>query len=128
MSSNRLNSGFQDQTEQPSLSRPKRSLTSFLLLTHAGWRIVGGVAITGAGFMAWYGSDAMLNPKEAAMPLWLYWGAFLLLMLAAMVAVLLDIRYVRLRFLLEERAMYEKMVRGKTEGGGGGTESGQQAP
>lgn len=98
--------------EQPGPpGKKKRSLARFLFMSQRGWRIMGGVSIALAGLMAWYGSRTMLDPTDRGLGVLLYWLLFLFLLLLAIYAVLLDIRYIRVRFLLEEKMLYAKTMR-----------------
>lgn len=73
------------------------------------WRIIGGVSILAAAGMAYYGST---HVTIAAPRLFFaaYWLGFLLLFAVAIYMVLLDLRYIRLQFLLEERELFVKTM------------------
>jgi len=63
------------------------------------------VAITIAALMAWFGSQNL----SAEVPVWrhlLYWGFFLAALVVAMYVVILDIRYIRLQYLVAQRDIY----------------------
>jgi len=59
--------------------------------------------------MAWFGAVAVGTEK----PLWfllVYWGIFVLALFVALYMALLDIRYIRLLYLLEEREIFENTI------------------
>jgi len=55
--------------------------------------------------MAWYGVKT-LNPEQSPLYLLLYWGAFLFFLLVSMYMVILDIRYIRMQFVIGRREIY----------------------
>jgi len=66
------------------------------------WRITAAVAIGLAAFMAWLGSE-WTALRESWMLLMAYWSVFFALFVLAMLIVWLDLRYIRLLYVLEER-------------------------
>jgi len=69
------------------------------------WRLVGAVSILTAGVLAYFGPDFI----RATPPTWLhgvYWGALILGLLIAAYMALLDIRYIRAQFAIEERDLF----------------------
>lgn len=73
------------------------------------WRMIGAAAILVCVIMAWYGGDN-LSRNHSPMFLLVYWGIFLLFLLAAFYVVLLDIRYIRLMYVLGERDIFENTL------------------
>ena len=73
------------------------------------WRKVGGISILGAAFMAWYGSVNVTGDAPRGCFL-VYWLVFLLLFVIALYMALLDLRYIRMRYLMEERELYIKTM------------------
>lgn len=75
------------------------------LITQRGWRFAGGVFVGGAALMAWYGVKLMARSPS---PLFLlvYWGIALLLLCGALYMALLDVRYIRLQYLLSQREIF----------------------
>ncbi len=73
------------------------------------WRMGGAVAVVLAGGMAWYG---VAHVNTAFSPGWLlaYWGFFLLLLLAVFYVVLLDIRFIRMRYAIEQRRIFQETL------------------
>jgi hypothetical protein len=98
--------------------------------TQRGWRTVGAASLAVAGAMALYAVSSGLlrrsvlhvaawSSPEAAESLppgasgqfhFLYWSFFALLILVALYMALLDIRYIRLQFLLEKREIFGKTL------------------
>lgn len=58
--------------------------------------------------MAWVGSE---NLTQWTWPFQLfYWSLFLLLLIAAMYIVIIDLRYIRLQYKLEQREVYQSTL------------------
>lgn len=83
----------------------KESTPVLKFLNQRTWRKVGAMAIGLAVLMAWYGSS---NLSAADSPWYLaaYWGIFLVVLIVVMYVVLLDIRYIRLQYLLQQREIF----------------------
>ena len=75
-------------------------------ITQRGWRLLGIGALVFAGALVWFG-PATLRTEPGLVFLCVYWGAFVLVLLVAFYAVLLDVRYIRLQYALEQRAIFE---------------------
>ena len=58
--------------------------------------------------MALYGARFSLGATRAE--LFVYWGGFLLLLLIALYAALLDLRYIRLQYLLGQREIFQETL------------------
>lgn len=97
------------------------------VLTQAGWRKMGAVTLGSSALMAWYAAvsgvlrqtvahAAALLSEEAAVtsdgPSGLfclaYWCVFFLLIAATMYVAILDVRFIRLQFLLEQRQVFDR--------------------
>ena len=70
---------------------------------------MGGIAITGATLLAWYGT-AVLKAGASKWVLCGYWGVFLCLLVFSLYIVVLDIRFIRLQYLLSQRDNFEKTI------------------
>lgn len=70
------------------------------------WRIAGVVCIVAAGAMAWFG-PGLLQGGVRPGTLVLYWGVFLVFLLAAIACVILDLRYIRLEYAIGKRKAFE---------------------
>ncbi len=91
-------SGSQDEHRNTALARST-------FLTQRTWRSAGVAALLVAGIMVWYGVEMDFR-EFGTVFLLVYWGIFLLSLLVAFYMVLLDIRYIRLGYLQEERDLY----------------------
>jgi len=71
------------------------------------WRTVGVAALGASAFMAWHGV-VQLRTGAAASPRYLavYWGIFALLLLIAVYMALLDLRFIRLQYVLAQRKLF----------------------
>ncbi len=78
-------------------------------LTQKFWRRAALGCLTAAGVMAWYGG-MMMDPKQHWLWLAGYWGVFLFLLLAALYAAVLDLRFIRLHYALGARDIYQETV------------------
>lgn len=79
------------------------------LITQRNWRIAGGVILACGAAMAWYGVDFV----RQGYPSWFllaYFGVFLVLLLAAFYIVILDIRYIRLQYVLRQREIFRSTI------------------
>lgn len=84
---------------------PPRTTPPPSWLNQRTWRTVGGVCIVIAAAMAWYGSENV-SRAGSLVGFAIYWLIFLLLFLIAIYMVLLDLRYIRLQYLIAERDLY----------------------
>ena len=103
---------FRSNEQKPPLGRPPgRDILPQKTpwLTQKFWRRAALGCLAAAGLMAWYGAMIM-DPRQHWMFLAGYWGLFLLLLLATLYAVVLDIRFIRLKYALGARAIYEETV------------------
>jgi hypothetical protein len=73
------------------------------------WRVIGLVSISVAGGMAWYGGGEVTE-TTSRLYLLIYWGVFLLFFLVALYMALLDLRYIRLQYLVGQRDLYQDTV------------------
>lgn len=55
--------------------------------------------------MAWYGSKS-LSAEQSPTFMLLYWTAFLFCLLVAMYMVILDIRFIRMHYIMGQREIY----------------------
>ena len=73
------------------------------------WRTIGTVAIAGAALMAWYGASEVT--RNVPKPFFIaYWAGFALLLVIALYMALLDLRYIRLQFLVGRREVFRSTV------------------
>lgn len=86
-------------------SHEQRAAKATSFLTQKTWRIVGALSLSLAGGMAWFGAKMDI---QAYSPIFLmvYWAIFLLALLVTFYMVLLDIRYIRLSYLQDERDLF----------------------
>ncbi len=75
------------------------------LVSQRNLRIVGGVCLLVALIMAAYGPAMLRQTGHWALPL-IYWAVFVVVLLAALYIALIDIRFTRLQYKLEERALF----------------------
>ncbi len=73
------------------------------------WRITGGAAISVCAAMTLF-SGFIVKPGTPMPVLAVYWGVWVVLLLVAMYCVLLDLRYVRMEFLTEERDLFKETL------------------
>ena len=78
-------------------------------LTQKGWRTVGAVTLGGAAIMAWFGVNEPFT-QGAILRFVVYWGLFLLLLAATLFIVLLDLRYIRLQYVANERELLRQTL------------------
>lgn len=69
------------------------------------WRIAGGLCLVGCVLMVVF-SGTVVRPGISRLVLLVYWGSFLLLLMGALWAALLDLRFTRMEFKLHERALF----------------------
>ncbi|MBI2425339.1 MAG: hypothetical protein HYV27_21110 [Candidatus Hydrogenedentes bacterium] len=78
---------------------------AFAWLNQRTWRSIGSVSLLLSAGMAWWGIDHL--PKDLPMVYFgVYWAIDLLALLVACYMALLDMRYLRLQFALEERKLF----------------------
>ena len=81
----------------------------FSFFTQRAWRTIGAGALALAAVMAWYGVVTV----DRNDPWWFiigYWSVFLLALVVALYMALIDFRYIRLLYLLEERQIFENTL------------------
>lgn len=73
------------------------------------WRIAGGVAISVCAAMTVFG---WLIMAPGTGPTWLlvYWSIWLVLLLFSLYVVMVDLRFLRARFLAEERNLFKETM------------------
>ncbi len=77
------------------------------MLTQRQWRIGAAAAVVCAAVMAWCG--LRWPGLRQSLPLYcLYWGVFAILLLGAVYTALLDMRYIRARYIASERRMFKE--------------------
>jgi len=77
------------------------------------WRILCACTTAGAAFMAWNGAQlplAQLSPQYLV----LYWGSFFVLLLVSVYIAFVDIRYIHLRYQLEQRELFRETLGDET--------------
>lgn len=79
------------------------------MLTQNTWRMIGGVAIFAAALMAWNGAEE-LDAGHTKVYLLVYWGLFLVLLITAVYMAILDLRYIKLQYLIGQRELFQKTV------------------
>lgn len=78
-------------------------------LNQRTWRMIGLVSISAAAGMAWFGASEVTE-ETSILYLIIYWSVFLLFFLVAMYMALLDLRYIRLQYLVGQRDLYQDTV------------------
>ena len=73
------------------------------------WRIVGVLCLAGCALLVWFGPTLMTHGLSFFL-MFLYWSGFLLLLGAAFYVAILDIRYIRLQYLLAERELFHETM------------------
>ena len=73
------------------------------------WRVTGGVAIACCALLTLFGGSA-IGPQSPPWFLLAFWLAWLVSIGIAIYCVLLDIRYLRAAFLVEERDLYRETL------------------
>ena len=77
------------------------------MVTQRQWRIGAALAVVCAAVMAWGG--IRWPGLRQSLPLYcLYWGIFAVLLLGAVYTALLDMRYIRARYIAAERRMFKE--------------------
>lgn len=96
------------------MEKPTKSESGFPtadLLSRASmqtkWRMACGVAVLVAGGMAWYGAESVSLRRSLA-TFAAYWGVFLVLIGIIFFIVLLDLRYIRLQYVIARRELYRQ--------------------
>lgn len=80
-----------------------------LPISQRTWRTIGLVALGVCCVLAWYGT----KPGVTGLPLpglAVYWGVFTLSLLVTFYMVLLDMRFIRLMYLREEKALFDETL------------------
>jgi membrane protein implicated in regulation of membrane protease activity len=73
------------------------------------WRIACSCFLAGAGLLAWYGADHKFM-TETPLVFIAYWGAFVFCVVMAIVLVFVDLRFVRLHYVLAKRELYRQTL------------------
>ncbi len=76
------------------------------------WRIAGGLAIGLSALLALFGDDTFRGERHLGF-LIVYWGLFLLCLLVALFAVVLDLRYIRAQYAVEQRDAFRDTLGNK---------------
>ena len=76
-----------------------------LWLNQRAWRTIGAVALLAAAGMAWYGSEHAVRDVSVLF-MAVYWGIFSVCLLVAMYMALIDLRYIRVQYLMGQRDIY----------------------
>jgi hypothetical protein len=71
------------------------------------WRIIGGVAVFCCAALAWGAGELGGVPLLLQLA---YWSAFALFLLVALYTVLLDLRYIRLKYFMEQRELFRQTI------------------
>ena len=79
------------------------------LVSQRTWRKIGVVALLLAGLFAWY-APAQLEGERSVVFLCGYFGLFTVFLLAAFYAVILDIQYIRLQYVLAQREVFNETL------------------
>lgn len=79
------------------------------LFTQRNWRAAGGIAIAVAALMAVFGVGAE-SVRSSKVVFLVYWGVFLVFLIAAIVCALLDLRYIRLQYALSKREIFKQTL------------------
>jgi hypothetical protein len=73
------------------------------------WRLACSGFLAGAGLLAWYGVSHKFMTETR--PVFIaYWGAFLFCVVMAVVLVFVDIRFIRLHYVLAKRELYRQTL------------------
>ncbi|MBP8128026.1 MAG: hypothetical protein KA184_00485 [Candidatus Hydrogenedentes bacterium] len=76
------------------------------------WRLTGALALALSALMAGYGV-AYLGFSGSVLVLLVYWGIFLLCLIVAFLMALLDMRYIRVQYALEQRRIFVETLGSK---------------
>lgn len=74
------------------------------------WRTVGVASLVLGGITAWYGVSGIGFVGVSVWFLLAYWSVFLVLLVVAFLMALLDLRYIRLLYALENRRIYQETL------------------
>lgn len=99
-------SDFEDTTTK--VTSLRRSL-----LSQRHWRTFGLVSLATCGVMAWFGTRPGFAENGRNFVV-VYWGVFLLSLLATLYMVLLDFRHIRMDYKLRERALFKDTLGNET--------------
>jgi hypothetical protein len=78
-------------------------------LTQTWWRKVGVGAVALAALMAWVGAEAEFL-RRSVLLLLVYWGIFTAVFVTALLMVILDLRYIRLQYVLGKREIFQQTL------------------
>lgn len=73
------------------------------------WRIAGAACLVLCALMAWHGV-ALIRAHTSALFLIVYWGAFLVFLIVVFAMALLDMRYTRVQYALEQRRIFHETI------------------
>ena len=79
------------------------------MISQRTWRITGVVCLAVDALLVWYGVSYL----RFNAPVWfllVYWTIFLVLLIAAFVMAMLDLRYIRLLYALEQRRIFHETI------------------
>jgi hypothetical protein len=77
------------------------------MISQRNWRMIGIVCLVLALLLI-IGSPRVTRTSVAVATLVLYWGAFSILIIAALYIALLDIRYTRMQYKMHERELFQE--------------------
>ena len=80
------------------------------MITQKGWRITGAICITISAVMAYFGVRDITSMTFSVPQLLVYWGIFLLLLCVALYIVVLDMRYIKMKFAMERREVFQQTI------------------
>ena len=79
------------------------------MLKQIHWRVAGGVALAVCAAMAWWGTkwDAL---RESPALFLFYWAVFFAAFAVVLYCVVLDLRYIRLEYVVENRDIFKETL------------------
>jgi hypothetical protein len=79
------------------------------VLSQRAWRKAGAVTIAACAILAWVGSESHFFLGSPVICVF-YWGAFLALLGATFYIVWLDLRFIRLQYAIQRRALFHQTL------------------
>lgn len=79
------------------------------MITQASWRKTGFLCMVACGVMGMIGVRWQVL-RASPILFCVYWGLFVLLALVAVYTAILDLRYIRLRYLIERRELFRETL------------------